>query len=84
MYLRDFHTSVQHPVACVNEVTTNTVNATLFVSSFTGQCFFYCGMFRFSFQTSSGNIHRIFKIYQKADNKKYNVLFSNDFSTVQL
>jgi hypothetical protein len=25
------HTSVQHPVACVMEVTTNTVNATLFI-----------------------------------------------------
>jgi hypothetical protein len=64
IYLYVFHTSVQNPVACIIEVTINTVNATFFVLSFYWTTLFHCDMFRFSFEPSSGNMQRTFtKLY---------------------
>jgi hypothetical protein len=54
----DFHTSVQHHVACVTEVTINIAKATLYIYKILyWDTFFYCGMFRSSFEPSSSNIH---------------------------
>jgi hypothetical protein len=61
MYFRNFHTSVQHPVACAIEVTINTAYATLFVYYplledvlFIATCFGSVG-------PSSGSIHTILR-----------------------
>jgi hypothetical protein len=53
---KNFHRSVQHPVACVIEVTINTVYATLLYIILYWKMFFYCDMFRFS-RPSSSNIY---------------------------
>jgi hypothetical protein len=53
----DFRRSVQHPVACVNTVTINTVYATVFIlHPLLEDVLFYCDTFQFSFEPSSGNM----------------------------
>jgi hypothetical protein len=56
--LHIFHTSVQHSVACVTEVTINTVYATLFIYPSLEVVLFIVTCFD-SVKLSSGNIHMI-------------------------
>jgi hypothetical protein len=46
----------------MKQVTINTVNATLYIILY-WKMLFYCDMFQFSFEPSSGNIHSYYENY---------------------